>query len=210
VRPGSCNLRWPVAHRNRSVRPWFVPDIVLGVGYWGHTPQIVLHPQQFGALAVPWLVADGYIANYQPVLNALPLILVTSTWVKDTYVRDGVSGANIEVLPVGCDTTAFVARERTDPRIGAMRERLGVADHELLILTVGGDAASKGGQEVMRALALVRLTRQLPSYPDWRCAQRARRKSHRLHRSAMRRHAGAVRPGRRSAALLLSVHAPGG
>ena len=42
---------------------WFKPDVVVGVGYWGHLPHIVLHPQQFGMLAVPWLVADGFIAN---------------------------------------------------------------------------------------------------------------------------------------------------
>ena len=50
---------------------------------------------------VPWLVADGYVANYQEVLNQLPLILVTSTWVKDIYVRDGIAEDRIEVLPVG-------------------------------------------------------------------------------------------------------------
>src|SRR5674536_164154 len=64
---------------------WFEPDVVVGVGYWGHTPQLVLHPQRYGVQPVPWLVADGYIANYQEVLNALPLILVTSNWVKEMY-----------------------------------------------------------------------------------------------------------------------------
>jgi len=29
--------------------------------------------------AVPWLVADGYVAEHREVLNALPLILVTPT-----------------------------------------------------------------------------------------------------------------------------------
>ena len=24
---------------------WFGPDVVIGVGYWGHTPHLVLHPQ---------------------------------------------------------------------------------------------------------------------------------------------------------------------
>jgi starch synthase len=57
---------------------WFEPDVVVGVGYWGHTPHLVLHPQRYGVHAVPWLVADGYIANYQEVLNALPLIIKTS------------------------------------------------------------------------------------------------------------------------------------
>jgi glycosyltransferase involved in cell wall biosynthesis len=105
--------------------------------------------------AVPWLVADGYVAAHQDVLNALPLILVTSNWVKQTYIRDGLRGDNIEVLPVGCDTDAFTPRSRDDPKVRAIREALGVSDDQILILTVGGDAASKGAQEVMRALALI-------------------------------------------------------
>jgi len=134
---------------------WYKPDVVVGIGYWGYTPHIILNPQKFGALAVPWLVSDGYIANYQEVLNKLPLILVTSNWVKEMYVRDGISGDNIVVLPVGCDTDTFVPVSRTDPKVIAVREALGVAPDELMILTVGGDAASKGGREVMRALAQI-------------------------------------------------------
>ena len=75
---------------------WFEPDVVVGVGYWGHTPQLVLHPQRYGVQPVPWLVANGYIANYQEVLNALPLILVTSHWVKEMYVRDGINGTKLK------------------------------------------------------------------------------------------------------------------
>jgi glycosyltransferase involved in cell wall biosynthesis len=134
---------------------WFKPDVVIGVGYWGYTPHIILHPQKFGMLAVPWLVADGYIANYQDVLNKLPLILVTSNWVKEMYVRDGIDGSKIEVLPVGCDTDAFRPYDKNDEKILAVRDALGVKPDELMILTVGGDAASKGGQEVMEALASI-------------------------------------------------------
>ena len=134
---------------------WFKPDVVVGIGYWGYTPHLVLNPQKFGELAVPWLVSDGYIANYQDVLNALPLILVTSNWVKEMYVRDGINGDKIEVLPVGCDTDTFKPYSRNDPKIIAVREALGIAPDELMILTVGGDAASKGGQEVMNALAII-------------------------------------------------------
>ena len=71
---------------------WFEPDVIVGVGYWGHTPDLVLHPQRYGVQTVPWLVADGYIANYHEILNALPLILVTSSWVKKVYIRDGLRG----------------------------------------------------------------------------------------------------------------------
>jgi glycosyltransferase involved in cell wall biosynthesis len=144
---------------------WFKPDVVVGVGYWGMTPHLVLHAQQFGVLPVPWLVADGYIANYRDVLSALPLLLVTSNWVKEIYIRDGVRGDNIEVLPVGCETDTFVPHGSDEPEVRAIREVLGVTRDQLLILTVGGDAASKGAREVMEALASLR-----NEVPDWRYA----------------------------------------
>ncbi len=142
---------------------WFEPDVVVGVGYWGHTPDLVLHPQRYGVQAVPWLVADGYIANYHEILNALPLILVTSSWVKKVYIRDGLRGKNIEVLPVGCDTDSFIPRDKNDPKVSAVREALGVAPDQVMILTVGGDATSKGAQEVMQALAINDI-----KAPDWK------------------------------------------
>jgi len=141
---------------------WFRPDLVVGVGFWGHAPDIIFHPQQHGMMAVPWLVADGYIANYRDAVNDLPLILVTSRWVKEVYIRDGINSDIIEVLPVGCDTDAFVPRELTDERVSAVRNALGLRTDRLTLLTVGGDAASKGAQEVMRALAQVR-----DQVPDW-------------------------------------------
>ncbi len=133
---------------------WFKPDVVLGVGYWGHTPDLILHPQQHGVQPVPWLVADGFISNYREILNNLPLILVTSNWVKEVYIRDGINGDNIEVLPVGCDTDAFRPLDKTDPKVTAVREALGIGPDDIMILTVGGDAASKGALEVMQALAI--------------------------------------------------------
>jgi glycosyltransferase involved in cell wall biosynthesis len=142
---------------------WFQPDVVVGVGYWGYVPDLVLHPQKSGMLAVPWLVADGFIAEYRDVLNALPLILVTSNWVKEVYIRDGVRGDNIEVLPVGCGTDRYVPHSRDDLKVKSIRKDLGVSEDQLMILTVGGDGASKGGREVMEALALIDA-----EVPDWR------------------------------------------
>lgn len=141
---------------------WFKPDVVVGVGYWGHTPHLVLHPQRFGMRPIPWLVANGYVGNFQEALQALPLVLVTSNWVRDVYARDGVSTDNFVVLPVGCDTDAFVPRDRDDPKVVAVRQSLGVRPDELMLLTVGGDAASKGAQEVMQALAMIK--RDAPSF----------------------------------------------
>jgi starch synthase len=142
---------------------WFEPDVVVGVGYWGHAPHLVLHPQRGGIIPVPWLVSDGFIANYREILEVLPLILVPSHWVKKVYMRDGLSGKNIEVLPVGCDTDSFCPRDRNDPKVKAVRESLGVADDQIMILTIGGDATSKGAQEVMQALAI-----NDQKAPDWK------------------------------------------
>jgi glycosyltransferase involved in cell wall biosynthesis len=142
---------------------WFEPDVVVGVGYWGHCSHLVLHPQRYGVTPIPWLVADGYMANYHEILEDLPLVLVTSNWVKKVYVRDGLSGKNIEVLHVGCDTDSFVPRDKNDPKVITVRESLGVAPDQIMILTVGGDAASKGAQEVMQALAIIDT-----KAPDWK------------------------------------------
>lgn len=142
---------------------WFKPDIAVGIGYWGHTPELILHPQHYGITAVPWLVADGFIANYQDTLNALPLLLVTSNWVKEMYERDGIKGDIIEVLPVGCDTDLFAPRNRNDIRVQTIREEFDIRPEDLMLLTIGGDAASKGAQEVMQALAIVD-----KNVPDWK------------------------------------------
>ena len=64
---------------------------------------------------------------------------------------------------MGCDTDAFVPRDRNDAKVQAIREALGVADDQVMILTIGGDAASKGAQEVMQALALIDT-----KAPDWK------------------------------------------
>ncbi|MCL6519850.1 MAG: glycosyltransferase family 4 protein [Armatimonadetes bacterium] len=139
------------------------PDVVIGVGWWGQLPELVMHPQRFGIQAVPWLVADGWVANYQDVLNALPLILTTSKWVAETYTRDGVLPERMVVQPIGCDIDSFRPLSKDNQHVKAVREVLGVRDDEKLILTIGGDGASKGSQEMMRALAKID-----NEYPNWR------------------------------------------
>ena len=158
-----CPVNFESAQEKEWYYRWFKPDVVLGVGYWGHTPDLILHPQQHGVQPVPWLVADGYISNYREILNSLPLILVTSSWVKEVYIRDGINADIIEVLPVGCDTDAFHPMDKTDPKVMAVRQSLGISPDDMMILTVGGDAASKGALEVMQALAI-----NNPKAPAWK------------------------------------------
>jgi glycosyltransferase involved in cell wall biosynthesis len=64
---------------------------------------------------------------------------------------------------VGCNTDVFRPYEKEDEKVVAVRELMGIPPDELLILTVGGDAASKGAQEVMHALASID-----GNVPSWR------------------------------------------
>ncbi len=139
----------------------FKPDVAIGIGYWADTPDVILDPLEHGVQAVPWFNADGWIANYHHVLNNLPLVMVTSTWVKSTYVRDGVSGENIHIAPIGFDPSVFYPR--SDSAVHDLRKTLGVEDDEKMILTIGGDATSKGAQEMFRALTFIN-----HHFPKWK------------------------------------------
>lgn len=149
-----CNFK--SGFEKRWYYNWFDPDVVVGVGYWGYCPQIVLHPMHYDKKVVPWLVADGVVLNFQNILNTLPLILVTSNWVKERFIRDGINPDLIEVLPVGLDTNNFCPLERNDIRVKSIRKSLNIPEDDIVILTVGGDAASKGTREVMEALSLIK------------------------------------------------------
>ena len=140
----------------------FKPDIAVGVGFWGHTPDVIQHPQKFGVQPVPWFVADGWVAGFHAELAALPLAFVTSTWVKERYIRDGVDTKNFEVMPIGFDPDLFHSIPKTDERVRTLRKKLGIADDEVMLLTVGGDVTSKGAQEVFQALKL--LGKKMPKW----------------------------------------------
>lgn len=131
------------------------PDVAIGIGFWNNTPDIIDHARKFGIRSVPWLVADGWVANYQKELSNLPLVLVTSKWVKETYKRDGADVTNFEVAHIGFDPTLRHPILKTDERLKVMRQMLGVENNEIMILTAGGDITSKGAQEVFKALKLI-------------------------------------------------------
>lgn len=134
---------------------YFKPDVAIGVGFWGHTPDIILHPQKFGVQPVPWLLADGWVANYHDVLSKLPLVFTTSEWVKRTFERDGVDTKNFVPAYIGLRTELFHPISKTDLKIELVRQMLGVKNGEIMILTAGGDVTSKGAQEVFKALKIV-------------------------------------------------------
>jgi len=154
-RGDSFHKRWVFEH--------FKPDIAIGVGYWGDTPDLIHTTLEDGVQPVPWFNADGWIANYQDDLNKLPLLVATSNWVKSTYMRDGVKGDNIDICPIGYDASIFYPRQKNDPAVIKLREMLGVKEDEKMILTAGGDVTSKGAQEMLQALAKVD-----KEFPKWK------------------------------------------
>ncbi len=132
----------------------FKPDFVIGVGFWGNVPELVIHPLKYGMKPVPWFNADGWVANYHEILNDLPLLVVTSNWVRSTYIRDGVRGDNIDVCYIGFDPEIFYPRKKNEKEIN-IRKKLGIREDEIIILTAGGDVTSKGAQEMFQALAKI-------------------------------------------------------
>ncbi len=131
----------------------FKPDAVVGIGFWGNTPELVLHPVKYGMNVAPWFNADGWVANYHDILNKLPLLVVTSNWVRSTYKRDGVKGDNIKVCPIGYDPDIFCPQFGNN--VNVIRKKLGIDEDEIMILTAGGDVTSKGAQEMIKALAKI-------------------------------------------------------
>jgi len=133
----------------------FKPDIILGMGCWIDAPTIIQDPIKLGFQPVPWLLADGWIANYHNVLSNLPLVFTTSSWVIDTYKRDGVDVKNYEVLHVGFDSKEFKPIPKSDPIVKEVRKMFGAKEGEKIILTMGGDVTSKGAQEMIQALSKI-------------------------------------------------------
>ena len=130
------------------------PDFVIGIGFWGNVPDILLDPQQYGLTVVPWFNADGWVANYRDEFEKLKLMFTTSAWVRSIYERDGVDVSKIVPMHIGIDTNLFRPNNDREANLN-LRKLLGVKEEEIMILTMGGDVTSKGAQEMMKALAEV-------------------------------------------------------
>ncbi len=128
------------------------PDFVIGIGFWGNVPDILLDPQRYGLTVIPWFNADGWVANYKEEFEKLKLMFTTSAWVRSIYERDGVDVSKIIPMHIGIDTQLFKPNKNLEENLN-LRRLLGVKDNEIMILTMGGDVTSKGAQEMMKALA---------------------------------------------------------
>lgn len=154
-----CNPTWK--WQRQAYYKGLHPDVAFGVGYWGNAPLIIYNPLRNGATPVPWMNADGWVANHHRILNSLPLMFSTSEWVRQTYKRDGVDVKNMVTMHIGIDTSLF--KPMLNSTKDSIRKMLGIKDNEKMILTAGGDVTSKGAQEMFHALAQVD-----KEYKDWK------------------------------------------
>jgi len=130
----------------------FKPNFVVGVGFWGDTPELVEHPQKFGQTPVPWLVADGAVLNYQEKINRLRLIMATSKYCREVLIRDGINQKIVKVVYEGIDTNIFKPLPKENEAVKNYRDRFRVGSDEFFFYTLGGDAQSKGVPEILQAL----------------------------------------------------------
>ncbi len=155
-----CHFRDSI--QKRAYLKHLKPDVAFGLGFWGNVPEVVREPLKYGVKPVPWFNADGWVANYHDEFEKLDLMFTTSEWVRQIYKRDGVDISKIVPAHIGIDTDMF--KRTTNPELDkGIREMFGIKNNEKMILTVGGDATSKGAQEMMKALAEVN-----KEFKDWK------------------------------------------
>lgn len=148
----------------------FEPDLVIGVGSWHSYLTLVKEPQKLGFKVIPWIVSDGKIDQYIEEYNQLGLILTPSQHCKQIFVRDGINEKNIKVLPEAVDPDFW--HQLQEAKLTSLLKLISISDPELsfpfkfdlirlrkekvpILFTTGGDATTKGAQEVISALGKI-------------------------------------------------------
>ncbi len=134
---------------------------VLGVGSWYGWEYLVQRPMHYGLQVVPWLVSNGGVNKPEVVklLNGLKGWFTPSKFCRLKFSQSGLVSQKIEVIPEAVDDELW--RPLPSGEIENFANQLSVTDGQTpILLTMGGDATSKGAQEVLRALG--RLKPDLP------------------------------------------------
>lgn len=148
----------------------YKPSVVVGVGSWHSYPELVKRPQQLGFRALPWLVSDDRVDDFVEELNDLNFFLTTSNHCRNVFVRSGVKQERIYILYEAVDTDFwkeipsdglnnflnFISIREEGIEIPANYDLIKIKQKRIPILfTTGGDATSKGAQEILKALSLL-------------------------------------------------------
>lgn len=145
----------------------FSPDIVLGVGSWRSYREFIEIPRMLGLISIPWIVSDEEINEYKDEYNKLDLILTTSNFSRNVFIRDGIRQDLLKVLPEAVDDKFWhpllagkfrdfinlVSIQDDFVKLPFKFDLWKIKEEKIPILfTTGGDATNKGAQEVIRAL----------------------------------------------------------
>lgn len=145
----------------------YKPDVVVGVGSWHSFEAFVKKPKSLGCKVLPWIVSDDLVERYVDGYNELNLIATPSNYCENVFVRDGIRAEILRILPEAVDPERWYQQNKEETEeflryisiessfpIPWKYDLSGLKKEGVpFILTMGGDATSKGAQEVIKALA---------------------------------------------------------
>ena len=123
---------------------------VIGIGSWRDWEILYQKPKKLGIEVFPWLVSDDKVLKYVEEINKTKVIFVTSNFCKNTFLKAGVKKEKMELIYEGIDTHFWKPISKN--KIERMKKLLNLPNDKVILLTIGGDATSKGAQETLRAL----------------------------------------------------------
>lgn len=144
-------------------------EVVVGVGSWHSFSEFVERPRSLGFKVLPWIVSDDKVESHIDEYNQLDLILTPSKYCQKVFVRDGIKEEKVKIMAEAVDDDFWRGdlTKETEKYLELMTIRSTfpiLAKHDLkeikrkripILLTIGGDATSKGAQEVIQALARI-------------------------------------------------------
>jgi len=148
----------------------FKDYVVIPIGSWQQYDMIVAPALAAGLKTMPWLVSDGSVTpEIIRKLNELPLIVTTSNYCKDIFVRDGLDAKRLTVIYECVDEDAW--RPYTEQELNTFLDLVSIDEPDQpnvrlsynlrhaktqgipIFFTLGGDAGSKGSVEILTALS---------------------------------------------------------
>ncbi len=137
----------------------FTPELFTGAdaivysGAWIHAKDMARIQKLTSVPLFPWIVSDAWVDHgYAELLNTFPHIFASTQFALTILARDGVDIRKLSVLHESVDTTFFQPNQTSESQITELKRRFGLNDDRPVLLTIGGDIASKGALSVIRAL----------------------------------------------------------
>jgi len=144
--------------------------IAVIIGSWQDYDRLILPAQAAGCRVLPWIVSDDSVDSevVGKLNNEFPWFLTTSEYCRSIFIRNGVNPEKVKVLYEAIDEGVWRPTSDTEQNeflnyLSIDEENLVampvsfnlrklIADKTPILLTIGGDATSKGAQEIIAAL----------------------------------------------------------